>query len=154
MYICALFCGLSAGSPSTGGQGGYTHWIERGLARKLLDFLFEFSMGQKSLQRNGRESQQPLRLHCHHGERGDPAPLLSSAEAHLPWCVHCWGPQYKTDMNIMKQSRKTPPRILKHLSYEEKLRELQLEQPGEQIAQAGLSNIYKYPMGWCREEGT
>ncbi|GAB0202845.1 mitochondrial enolase superfamily member 1 [Grus japonensis] len=48
---------------------------------------------------------------------------------HLECCVHFWAPQYKRDMDILKRVQQRATRMikgLKHLSYEEGLRELGL----------------------------
>ena len=38
---------------------------------------------------------------------------------HLEYCVQAWGPQYRRDMELLE-------RVLEHLPYEERLRELGL----------------------------
>ncbi|KAK4833093.1 hypothetical protein QYF61_027759 [Mycteria americana] len=45
---------------------------------------------------------------------------------HLQYCIQLWGPQYKTDMDLLERVQRRATGGLEHLSYEDRLRELGL----------------------------
>ena len=65
-------------------------------------------------------------------------PLYSAlVRPHLEYCIQMWSPQYKRDMDLLERIQgKATKRIhgMEHLSYEDKLRELGVVQPGEEKA--------------------
>ncbi|KAK4828576.1 hypothetical protein QYF61_027666 [Mycteria americana] len=66
---------------------------------------------------------------CQQVEGGDPSPLFNIGETYLEYCVQCWAPQYKRDVDILERIQQRAMKMmngLEHLSYEEKLRELGL----------------------------
>jgi len=73
---------------------------------------------------------------------------------HLECCVQFWTPQYDRDMDRLKrvQQRATKMmKVLKHLSYEERLRQLELF--SLEKAQGDLLNVYKHLKGGCKGDG-
>ena len=99
-------------------------------------------------------SYQPPGLHwadrCQLVERGrDPFPLLRTGEAHPECCVQFWATWYKRDMELLEQVQQTDTEMikgLKHLSCEERLRELGLVSLEKRRLMRCLSLVYKYLM--------
>ena len=56
-------------------------------------------------------------------------PLFCSCEVHLEYRIQFWGLQHKKDMELLEQIQKMATkmiRVLEHLPYEDRLRELGL----------------------------
>lgn len=87
---------------------------------------------------------------CQLVERGrDPSPLLTTGEVHPECCVQFWAPWYKRDMELLEQVQQTATEMfkgLKHLSGEERLRELGLVSLENRRLTRCLSLVYKYLM--------
>lgn len=78
-----------------------------------------------------------------------PSPLLALLRPHLKFCVHFWGPQYKTDME--RGQWRSSKLMMGHLTYEEWLRVLGLLSLEKRKLRRNLINVYQYKKGECKE---